>query len=313
MSVKVSVIFPSRGRSSPLSESINSLLDNAEFPENVEILIAVDPDEGIDNSQFSAIFYTVPERYGYNKLHDYYNYLAVRAQGKWLFIWNDDVLMLTKGWDEIIRNQADALLWPYSSQDQGGNVFPIYPKAWADCVGHVALSPYVDLWTQEVAEKLPRRLRHVPIMLKHRRFDDETMSQGNGQGFPIRHSHYHQPEMFRERDTDAALICDLINNEPGNTQLVSILMPAVDSIAETISELISKANIPQETEFLVAAGDNHRDIRKRLEDAGVMGQTEVHWRHHIQEIRGFTHGTWIINWGDFEVTPGWDHLIRTAQ
>lgn len=308
--IAVSVIFPSRGRPVALRESIESLSSNAASLDDIEILVATDPDKMEDLTNFPVAVHVVPERFGYNRLHDYYNYLAERATGKWLFIWNDDVLMLTPGWDEIIARQPDAVLWPYSSQDQGGNVFPVYPKAWAECTGHIGLSPYVDLWVQEVGERLSRRVRHVPILLKHRRFDDETMSEGNGQGFPIRHGHYHSQEMTREREKDAALLRELTDNVPGNTQLISVLLPST-GMPEVIKNLLAAAENPEEIEFLITGGDNHLAIRKTLEDAEVMGQTEVHWRHHTSEIRGFSHGTWIVE--GVEAIPGWDTRIRKAK
>lgn len=306
----ISVIFPSRGRPGSLRDSIQSLMHTAVHPERVEILVAVDPDDGDDFTGVPARRVVAPERFGYNRMHEYFNYLAAQAQGKWLCVWGDDVHMQTRGWDNIIDGQAEALLWPYCGDDWGGNVFPVVPKAWADCLGHISLVPYLDLWIQAVAEALPRRLHHIPVIIQHRKTFDQTHAEGNGQGFETRYAEYHTPAMFAAREKDAEILRQRIGNEPGNLQLITVLLPLVYSLPERILKLMDEAIVPDEVEFLIAAGFQHSHVRTALEAAGVMGHTEVHSDHATGALWQFSHGRWIVQWEEFDTGPGWDVKIR---
>ena len=94
-----------------------------------EYLVAHDPD---DLPPYPppphARFWEAPQRYGYQRLHEYYNALAARAQGNWLFIWNDDARLVSEGWDEVIEAQAPAFLLPGHDGPPHCNPFPVWPR-----------------------------------------------------------------------------------------------------------------------------------------------------------------------------------------
>src|SRR5712692_5651429 len=188
----ISVLLPTRGRPEALADSIDSLLDNASNQAEVEILLAVDPDESGAYAlhDFSPGVHTwvAPQRFGYARLHEYINFLASKAQGEWLMLWNDDARMQTPGWDKIIcSHAADSLpqevLWPLVNHDAGGNLFPVWPKWWADVTGYVSLSPNNDVWVSEIGRRLGVEAR-VPVQVFHDRADitgghnDQTFAEG---------------------------------------------------------------------------------------------------------------------------------------
>jgi hypothetical protein len=113
--VVISVLCPTRGRPTLLRQSYESLLETAARPQDVEFLAAVDPDDfEVNVSSVSwlpdSAVRVMPERYGYDGLHVYYQRLAAIARGDWLLIWNDDAVMLTPSWDNIVEQQPPTVL-----------------------------------------------------------------------------------------------------------------------------------------------------------------------------------------------------------
>ena len=76
----ISVLMPSRGRPESAAASAESLFSLAANPDQVEILVALDPDDDGPYADLRlgprACFWTAPERYGYMRLERYYNHLA---------------------------------------------------------------------------------------------------------------------------------------------------------------------------------------------------------------------------------------------
>jgi GT2 family glycosyltransferase len=165
--VDISVLLPTRNRPELLAHSISSLLDLAERPEDIEFLLAVDPDAPAELPRGQGQVWTAPERYGLDGLHKYYNHLATLATGTWLMIWNDDAVMTTAGWDALVMKHApDWVLWPDDNCQPHCNDFPIWPRSWAEFFGYVSLSSRVDTWVQEIGDLLHRQIR-VNIYIRH--------------------------------------------------------------------------------------------------------------------------------------------------
>lgn len=201
--VDISVLLPTRNRPELLSRSVDSLLDLAEDPDSIEILLAVDPDAPAWLLRGKALVWTAPERYGGSRMQEYYNRLATLASGEWLMLWNDDAAMLTPGWDAVVRAHPGLCLWLDHMGTGPGhcNMFPIWPKAWTDRLGRIADgSPRVDTWIQEVAEIMGRQVK-VPVQLQHISPDDETWREGREYFLPEFHALRH----LRERDAQILL------------------------------------------------------------------------------------------------------------
>ena len=154
----ISVILPSRGRPHSLEACVASLLDLADDPAAVEILVAVDPDNAAlycsRRWPDQVTIWVAPERFGYLRLHEYFNHLATMASGEWLMIFNDDGLMRTYGWDTIVHAQPPMVLWPLANHAPQCALFLAWPKAWTDHTGHVALCWNADTWIEFVGKDL---------------------------------------------------------------------------------------------------------------------------------------------------------------
>jgi hypothetical protein len=212
----ISVLLPSRGRTRALAESIATLLDLADKPGSVEILVAADPDDEPTwqaDLPWQASIWTAPERYGYPRLHEYVNQLAARADGEWLMLWNDDARMLTEGWDALVEAEPDGVLWPHSNDIPTCNTFPIWPRAWTDHLGHVSLSPHCDSWIQYLGQTIGRHER-VDVEILHDRadltggHDDQTRAESLA-GY--RTADYGSPAMEAARAADVDALRALLN------------------------------------------------------------------------------------------------------
>jgi hypothetical protein len=165
----ISVLLPTRGRREVLRKSLDSLVSKASNPERLEILFGVDEDDqtvidyikeeiaedlkevGIEAR--ASIFKPL----GYENLHIYVNTLAGAATGDWFFFWNDDCLMVSEGWDNVIDqyNGQFKLLGP--KDNHNGHpyaILPIVPRDWFILMGHLSQNPQNDAWLSHIAYML---------------------------------------------------------------------------------------------------------------------------------------------------------------
>jgi hypothetical protein len=217
---EVSVVFTSRGRPESLKAAIGSLLDHAVQPDDVEVIVAIDPDdlaykESI-NLPSQARFWVAPERYGYNQLHVYLNELAVMALSPWCQWWNDDMRMQTRGWDEVISGHRPAILWPFANHVHHANIAPAWPRAWSDAIGHVSPTTHMDTYLQRLGEQLGRHDR-VAIEVVHDRadvtgnHDDATYAEGRKLlGSEGMAPGFDAAAMHAQLDIDASIIRELL-------------------------------------------------------------------------------------------------------
>lgn len=168
----ISVLIPSRQRASMLKGSSKTWVHPL-----VEILVAIDKDEPelYEYEQIPNIKLFKMKRYGYENLHEYYNYLAKKARGDWLMLGNDDAFMLTDNWAMGIQGDHTypQVFNVWSEQD---NLFPIISRAWYEAVGHFSLNTHADSWIQQTAE-LIGKTKFIPgIEIKHygEELHDET-------------------------------------------------------------------------------------------------------------------------------------------
>ena len=165
----ISVLLPTRGRREVLKKSIQTLIDKANQPERLEILFGIDEDDdGLSeyikeelapyfNEKSIEARASVFKPLGYENLHIYVNTLAGAATGEWLFFWNDDCLMESEGWDDVIR-QYDGefkLLGPKDNHEgHPYAILPIVPKDWFILMGHLSQNPQNDAWLSHIAYML---------------------------------------------------------------------------------------------------------------------------------------------------------------
>lgn len=181
----ISIILPTRNRLKLFTESVESLLSNVSSFDNIEILVAMDDDDVetiseiqkfIKNKTYIKLFLFT--RKHYHGLHEYINFLANKASGKFIMIWNDDCLMETKDWDKYIMEYDNKFImlspkvknmehyWKHQ-----GVLFPIIPKKWVDIIGIISPVHACDSWIDVLSKRLEICVNLETVVLSHNRFD----------------------------------------------------------------------------------------------------------------------------------------------
>ena len=151
--MKISILLPTRGRTEVLKTSIMTLLDNVKEPSDIEIILGLDEDDNASIDYVKEHLGPILQEkgvetkanifkpLGYNNLHQYVNTLGGNASGDWLFFWNDDCLMQTKHWDEVIDSYTGQFKLLAPKDNHNGHpyaILPIVPKDWFILMGHLS-------------------------------------------------------------------------------------------------------------------------------------------------------------------------------
>jgi hypothetical protein len=182
--IDISVLLPVRGRPIPMEQCLHTLISTATKPERVEVLIAFDDDDTDTIDYFvdviapyldyKGVTYSAMQfkRLGYIRLNEYLNELANHSTGQWIFFWNDDAVMTTAGWDDVIREYNDkfTLLRAETNHEHPYAIFPILPRKWVELTGNISPHQINDAWTSQIGWMLDI-VTTIPVMIEHERFD----------------------------------------------------------------------------------------------------------------------------------------------
>lgn len=181
---RITILLPTRGRTEALLTALKSVVEAAARPDLLEVMLAFDDDDqgsigyfteniapwlSTTGAEFKALEYP---RFGYNRLHLYINSLVENSSAPWILFWNDDAVMKTQGWDDVIRQYQDKflLLRAETNHEHPYAIFPIFPREWAEVCGHVSEHPLNDAWLSQVGYLLDI-VEDVPIFIEHERHD----------------------------------------------------------------------------------------------------------------------------------------------
>jgi len=163
----VSVLLPSRTRPQGLFHAVSSLVARCDDPAHIEILIRLDDD---DSESKIAVEYmqkvfgeTVaiqsligPRREGYGALNEFLEELCAVACGDFLFLFNDDAVMDTNGWDVTVgcfRDEFCVLRFrnPKPHKYAHLTAFPLIHRKVYEVIGHFSKNAFCDAWMQEIS------------------------------------------------------------------------------------------------------------------------------------------------------------------
>ena len=184
-SKRISVLLPSRGRPKLAERSLRTLIDTASSINGIEFLVALDYDDKESIDHFKNI--VTPEfdklninmtvfgfsRLGYKNLDKYYNQLAEKSLGKWLFIWNDDATMISKDWDLEIEKYDGQFKILGFADNHGGHpyaIFPIIPREWLVLFDTLTPHQAIDAWVSQIAY-MTDCIEKISPSVMHDRFD----------------------------------------------------------------------------------------------------------------------------------------------
>jgi len=230
---QISVLLPTRGRTTALTNSIESLVTNCSNTDNIEILLGLDQDDTIGRDHFltqikpyldnAGVAYCAIEfePMGYTGLNRYYNGLAEKSQADWLFVWNDDAVMNTQGWDQVVDQYQGQfrLLKIHTHNEHPYSIFPIYPREWYDLFGFLARHQMIDAELSQIAYMLDL-MTIVEIYATHDRadltgnnkdstFQDKVIYEGN----PDNPLDFHHVNYTTARKQDCETISQYLQNK----------------------------------------------------------------------------------------------------
>ena len=234
---KISALIPTRGRTTPLETSIRSLIEQADCPDTIQVLIAFDNDDVKGTAYFretiqpwmddNNVNYTVlsMNRLGYQNLNIYYNKLAEYSDSDWLLGWGDDSIIETKGWDTKIAEHDGEfkLLKVHTHNEHPYSIFPIIPRAWYELRKTFSTHQMPDAEISQIAYLLDI-VEIIDVTVTHDRADltgnnrDTThQNRVNFEGNPSDPRDFHHIDNNARRMRDCETMAGYIRDQGGNT------------------------------------------------------------------------------------------------
>lgn len=188
-----SITIPTRKRIGLLKECLDSINSKTQDKSLVEIILKIDTDdqETIDfmesyNSEIDLKKIISDRKKGYGSLHDHYNNLAEASEAEFIFGFNDDVEMVTGGWEQLLipHKGKNFILGVYLEKYKDGIKSPIFPGYNAHPIisndifkhmGFLSHHPMIDDWWERVLRPIKEQgldlVKWVDITLLFKRPD----------------------------------------------------------------------------------------------------------------------------------------------
>lgn len=223
---KIAILLPTYQRTDALSRSLFSLIDHAEDLDSIQFILGIDDNDDIALNYFSDVIqpkldqqdinYTAItfEPLGYQGLNRYFNTLATYADADWLFVWCDDAIMNTTGWDARITECTGEfkLLKVHTHNEHPYSIFPIIPAEWHEITGHLSRHQLIDNEVSQLAYMFDI-MKIIEVDVTHDRSDltgnndDENAKKKQYfEGNPNDPRDFHHPTFIQGRHEDHLLI-----------------------------------------------------------------------------------------------------------
>jgi hypothetical protein len=169
----ISILIPTRKRVNLLDRTIKNIIETSNTSNNnYEIIIKVDFDdhETIDyiklwDNKYENVNFIINSRLdGYYSLTDHNEMMIDCAKGKYMFCYNDDLLMETQNWNDILDKKLNdtKVYFPFCkwAPNKDGFVnpftesFAIYPKKLKEIWGFVSQHDAIDNWMLWIANSV---------------------------------------------------------------------------------------------------------------------------------------------------------------
>jgi len=214
-----------------LTDSVTSIVCQASDPSRLQILIGLDNDDTVGLEHFDAVIQPYLDdnaidyhaqafdSMGYAGLNRYYNHLAQHADADWLFVWNDDAVMDTKGWDDVVRSYTGQfkLLKVHTHNDHPYSIFPIVPRAWYEQFGHLSRHQMIDAELSQLAFVLDV-MQVIDVDVTHNQVEltkdstDSLKPKTRFEGNPNHARDFHNPRVQQQRYTDVAQLASYMQS-----------------------------------------------------------------------------------------------------
>jgi hypothetical protein len=224
----VAVLLPTRGRTHELSASVTSIIEHAADLGAIQLIFGFDNDDQTGLDHFASeirpwldernVSYEAKafDRMGYEGLNHYYNFLAQEASADWLFVWNDDAVMETQGWDRVIKSYTGQfkVLKVHTHNEHPYSIFPIMPRAWFDQLRQLSRHHMIDAEISQMAYMLDL-IEIVDIAVTHNQVEltqTDAKPKHRFEGNPEDVQDFHYPPTIEQRHDDCDRLCAYMKN-----------------------------------------------------------------------------------------------------
>ena len=173
----ISLLCPSRQRATKASQMIESVRSTISNIENVEILLAIDPDEPELEEYLNIMpsLHLIDATTNGQRL----NALASFSSGDFLYYINDDVLFRTPNWDTLLveaftEKYPDNIGVIYANNGHYLPLacsFPMVHRRWREILGHITLDVFEHFFNAAYISTIARdlgRLHYMPdVLIEH--------------------------------------------------------------------------------------------------------------------------------------------------
>lgn len=223
----IAVLLPTRSRTDALTASVTSIVDLAHDVSRIQLVFGFDDDDKIGLDHFATVIQPMLDQrgvdyeaqafksMGYAGLNRYYNHLAKSTSADWLFVWNDDAVMETKDWDQVIEQYTGQfkLLKVHTHNDHPYSIFPIMPRAWYDLMNHLSRHQMIDAELSQLAFLLDI-MQVIEVDVTHNQVEltkdatDPLKPKVRFEGDPTNPIDFHHPQTSARRYQDCDIIAD---------------------------------------------------------------------------------------------------------
>jgi hypothetical protein len=196
-------------------------VDLADDPSSIQLVLGFDHDDQIGLTHFTDVIQPLLdskdiayeaigfESMEYAGLNRYYNHMAAHTDAEWLFVWNDDAVMHTQGWDTVINLYSGQfrLLKVHTHNDHPYSIFPIVPVSWYKQTGFLSRHQMIDAELSQMAFMLDL-MEVISVDVTHDQSEltgnkDETSERKiRFEGNPANQYDFHNPKVSVQRLND---------------------------------------------------------------------------------------------------------------
>lgn len=161
----VSFLIPTRKRPNNLITAVTSVFETARNPDDVEVVIYADSDDHetieilkahplFTDGKYNINAYVGPRPPGaYAGIHTAYNAIFEKSVGEFVVSFNDDTILLTENWDDVLQKYSGELciIKPKVKDlaDLEHNPFPIVSRKISEFLGQFGWHASLDVIYQQ--------------------------------------------------------------------------------------------------------------------------------------------------------------------
>jgi hypothetical protein len=223
----IAILLPTRSRTTALTDSVTSIVSRAHDRSRIQLLFGFDNDDAVGLNHFENVIQPFLDDHnvnyeaqafdsmGYAGLNLYYNHLSKSASADWLFVWNDDAVMNTQGWDQVIESYTGQfkLLKVHTHNEHPYSIFPIVPQEWYNLFGHLSRHQMIDAELSQMAFVLDL-MQVIDVDVTHNQVEltkdsaDPLKPKIRFEGNPANSYDFHNMTVQQQRYRDCDQIAD---------------------------------------------------------------------------------------------------------